>query len=339
MNRRTALGLAALGSASLACALLLGRSDTAPPEGGGLVFEGLAASLPQAARVEIASGGKSVVLLRRAETGAEAWGVAERDAYPAQLPKLRELLTGLAELRLSAPRTQDPAQFARLGVEEPAAANNATALRVLDKEGRVLANLITGHRRSLTRGNVAEQIYIRRPGENRVWLADGRLAPEADPLSWLVRDLLDIKRDKLAAIRVTRGETSLALARKDGTLTLTTPADRAADAVKLEQLGSALESLTLNDVRKGAAPGAPSGQAVFETTDGLTLTFLVSKDDKALWTTIQASGTGAEAYARLAGWAFNLPDWRESALLPQLSDLLPPPATSSAEPPAPGPQE
>ena len=329
MNRRSALILAASGTASLAAALLLGRPDAAPPEGGALVFEALAAKLPFATRIEITSAGKNVSLVKQGET----WGVAERDAWQAERPKLRELLTGLAELRLAAPRTQDPASFARLGVEDPAASNNATSLRVLDQNGQTLASLITGHRRSLTRGNVAEQIYIRRPGEGRVWLAEGHLAPDADPQSWLVRDLLDIRRDQITALHTTRGEVKIALTRQDGKLALSTPADTTADAVKVEQLGSGLESLTFTDIRKGAAPGTTLGDSVFETQEGLTLTFALSRDGQQLWTTITAAGTCAERYANLTGWAFNLPEWKESALLPQFSDLLP------VKPPAPEPSE
>ena len=78
-------------------------------------FQGLAEKLQQAARVEITHAGQTLVITK----GPEKWGLADRGGFPVQQDKLRELLTGLTELRLTEPRTSDPAQFSKLGVEDP----------------------------------------------------------------------------------------------------------------------------------------------------------------------------------------------------------------------------
>ena len=86
------------------------------------------------------------------------------------------MLTALTELRLVEPRTKDPAEFSRLGLEDP---NGKTAksdlLRVLDASGKPIVSLIVGHRRVRTQGNVPEQIFVRRPDDNQTWLAEGSL--------------------------------------------------------------------------------------------------------------------------------------------------------------------
>ena len=77
------------------------------------MFPDLAPKLKDAARVEITHQGKQTVIEKRSDGG---WGLASMHDYPVQDTKLRGLLTGLTELRLTEPRTSDPAQFARLGV-------------------------------------------------------------------------------------------------------------------------------------------------------------------------------------------------------------------------------
>ncbi len=332
MRRRTALSLAVVGGGALAASLLVGRSRDALPEGGGrLAFDGLAARLLQAARVEIAGAGKTATLAR---TG-ESWGVAERQGYPVLLSRLREFLTGLAELRLLEPRTADAAQFGRLGVDEPGPQSSAASVRVLDGSGTVLASLIAGHRRTLTRGNVAEQIYIRLPDSPRAWLAEGRLAADADPLSWVSRDLVDLAANTIASAKITRGDETLSFGREGADFRLLSPSAPNLDTYKVESVAAALAGLTLSDVHRPPLPGTPLGQSVFRTGEGLELTFTLSRDGDRLWTTIAASGPGAERHAGLAGWVYQLPEWKERGLAPRLSDLTaaPPPAKPASPAP------
>ncbi len=81
------------------------------------------AAAEDAARVEITHQGKQTVIEKRADGG---WGLASMHDYPVQETKLRGMLTGLTELRLAEPRTTDPAQFGRLGVDDP---NGAASTR------------------------------------------------------------------------------------------------------------------------------------------------------------------------------------------------------------------
>ena len=87
--------------------------QTAVP-GGTLMFPDLAPKLQNVARIEITHQGRQTVIEKRADGG---WGVASMRDYPVREARLRGLLTGLTELRLAEPRTSDPAQFSRLGVD------------------------------------------------------------------------------------------------------------------------------------------------------------------------------------------------------------------------------
>jgi hypothetical protein len=323
-------GLIALGGgamASLGAALLLG------PEGevqgriaeGSLAFPGLAARLATARRIELRRGAQGTTLIRDGET----WRIAEQQGYPARPERVRETLTGLTELRLTEERSSDPAQWPRLGVEDPAGpGSGATLLRVFDAEGRPLAEMILGRRRIRTQGNQPEATYARRPGESRAWLAEGRLGADADPSLWIDRDLANLAPARLRRVEVMRtGQPPLVLARAgevDAPLDIVTPPDPpVADRVALDEVGRAFDGLSFIEVRT-EAPGEALGEARFHYTDEVTITVRPHREGELFWVRLGAEG-GEEAQrlnARFQGWAFQLGLWKEKAMIPRLEDLV-----------------
>lgn len=304
---------------------------------GSLMFPNLAPNLQGAARIEIVNKRKTLTIARQNEN----WGVADLGGYRVQPAKLREMLTGLTELRLIEPRTSDPEQFARLGLDDPAKPDStATQLRVLDAAGKVLVEIITGHRRMRTQGNVPESIYVRRPGENRSFLAEGRLAVDGDASLWLDRDIMNIPNARIAAVTATNGDNTLELARADGKLVLRSPENAGPmDDFKLEEVSRALETLSFTEVKPASeTPGEKIGGGVFVTTDGLRITATVFRAGEHIWARFEASGADAvkdEATRlndRLRGWAFQLGSWKQKALAPSLEDLKPTPPPAQDAP-------
>jgi hypothetical protein len=293
---------------------------------GTLVFPGLAGKLQAATMVEISNKGKTLRIAR----GKEFWGLADRGGYKVQQDKLREMLTGLTELRIIEPRTADPAQYDRLGVGDPNGANStANLLRVLDASGAPMAELITGHRRVRTAGNLPETLYIRRPGEAQSWLAEGRVQVDADPQLWFERDIVNIPLDRVASVVLRRGDAVLNFAKIDGKPALIQVPDQPKlDDYKLEDVFRALAQLTLTDVAEAAkAPGEKIGDAVYTLNDGVRITVTVARADKDIWIQLAAAGDGdaakpaAALQAGFAGWAFQLGAWKEKSFLPVMDDL------------------
>lgn len=342
MNRRTLLLLGTAAAATVGGIILLAPNtvDRSTVPGSGLAFEGLAGRLQGAARIEIVKADGTLALVRR----GEAWVLPDKGGYPVRPEKVRELLVGLTELRLVEPRTGDPAQHARLGVEDPAQpGGTGVLLRVLDAQGGALAELVLGRRRVRTQGNLPEGIYVRRPGETLAWLAEGRLPADADPQLWLDRDVANLPNARIRTVRVQReGEPPLRLERGDGAeapLRLVEPAEAPlADDVALDEIGRAFEFLTFLDVKPAAElPGTPLGEGSFALDDGLVITARPVREGEALWLVLAASGN-AEAErleARWRGWAYQVGAWKEKAFLPRLEDLAPRPATPPAEPASP----
>lgn len=343
MKRRPLLLLGGAAVVAAAAAAVLGpRAPDTPPETSSapLMFQNLAARLSGAARIEVRQGGKSVAVAKR---DAETWVLPDMQDYPVRPEKVRELLVGLTELRLTERRTSDAAMLERLGLEDPAAANStASMLRVLDGKGDPIAELVVGRRRMRTQGGVPESVYVRRPAETQAWLAEGRLPLDADPQLWIDRDIANIARERVLKVEATRlGEPPLVLTRgegPDGRLAVTTPAQTPPlEDTSLDEVGRAFEFLTLTDVRKDAAgPGQPLGETRFTLTDNLAIVVSGRQDGENTWVRLAAAGDdeAARLNARWRGWAYKVAEWKAKALLPRLDDLRKTEPSPTAQPPA-----
>ena len=308
-------------------------------DSGRLMFPDLAAKLKDARRIEITNKGKTTVI----EDKNGVWGVADRGGYPVQESKLRGMLTALTELRLTERRTSDPAEFSRLGVEDPTKETTGTAslLRVLDGKGEPILAVIVGHRRMRTQGNVPEEVYVRAPNDNQAWLADGSLQADVDPQAWLNRDIVNISHTLITKVVATKDGQTIELTRDGDKLKVTQPSEYPKlDDYKLEDVGRALENLTFQDVKPASEPiGDKIGDAVFSTSDGLEIAVAVYHQDKDSWTRINVTAPdrgkpeAERLNTKLSGWAFETGAWKDKSLVPSLDDLKAPPPAPAATPP------
>ena len=360
MRTGTLVALCVVGAAALGGGWYFGTAHQPTEQtsvaSGTLMFPGLAAHLAQAARIEITHQGTTITLARIGDKPEAPWGLVQRGMYPVQTTKLRGMLTALTELRLVEPRTSDRAQYGRLGLDDAdQKTSTADLLRVDDAAGKPIAELLVGHRRVRTEGNVPDQVFVRRPGEAQTWLAEGSLQVDADPQLWLDRDVANIDHSRIATVVVYHGDGELDFTAKDGKLVLTAPANAPKlEDYKVDDLDRGLELLTFEDVapEKDAAAnkvGDPVGTSVFTTTDGLAVHVTVSKGEKDIWARLSATADGpgatdktkdeaAKLNAKWGGWIFQLGAWKQAALTPDLDALKAPPPTPTpaAAPAAPG---
>lgn len=329
MRRRTLLLLGTAAAATVGAAIILTPDSTEPPPSSAtpLAFPGLAPRLANAARIEVTRH-DGTLAIRRAQ--GEIWVLPAKADHPVRPERVRELLVGLTELRLTEPRTANPEMLERLGVEDPTRPGATSALlRVLDANGAPIAELVVGRRRMRVQGNVPETVYVRRPNENQAWLAEGRLPLDADPNLWIDRDIANIPRERIRAATIHRAaEGTLVLRRGrdlDAALAVVEPAETPElDEISVDEIARAFEFLTFLDVRAAAdMPGEWLGEAEFELTDNLRIAVAGRKEGDSLWVRLSARGD-AEAErldARWRGWAYQVGQWKEKAFLPRLEDL------------------
>ena len=312
--------------------LTAGDRTASPVPAGERALPGLAAKLGDLAWIGLSRGSTKIDFA--AVNGS--WAVVEKGNYPAAQGKMRQLLLGLADLTLVEPKTERPELFARLDLDDPAN-GKATDVKLNDRIGQTVAELIVGKRRADRLGAGNDAVYIRKPGLDRVWLARGSLDVGGEIVDWLDRGILDIPAGRIASITLTGSD--------GATLTLSRaqPAERfaVADAppdtkfkpAALAEPSGALAALDLADVKPAADQPMPdSGVATvsFTTFDGLTIDLRLFSRDNSDWIAVTASGQdAAEAEAKainakLGGWSYAVTQDRAKLLRTRLADLVEP---------------
>ncbi len=367
MTRRSIIVLAAV-LAVLVLIILLGQRGEQPPgdELGSLV-PGLQERLDAVTAVTITAPGSAVVAtIQRGDSG---WTVAQRDGFPADVSRLRNVLTALAEARRIERKTANPQFYERLGVRpiEDAEANGTlVTIAGLDEPIAIIVGDAAG----------TDYRYVRLQNDAVSWLIDRDPDVPDDTGEWLAAELLDIGGDRIQSVtishpdgevvqvsRSSRDQTNLAVA--------DIPAGRELlyDGVA-NVIGDVLEKLTLEDVEPAAAePSATPIRSVFKTFDGLVITAAGFERDDAAWVSFSAAfdpeqaaafapdeaeavageaESGADAGAesdggdddvaseaarlneRLAGWHYKITQFKFDQMTRNMDDLLQtPPAEDS----------
>ncbi len=118
--------------------------------------------------------------------------MAERNDYPADGRKLRQLLLGLAALTYVEPKTKEARNYSRLEVEDAGAkGSQSTLVTVSGAQGKLLGEIIAGKRVTDALGGGDDGVYVRKPDDAQSWLARGTLDLPDTP-GWLDPALLDL---------------------------------------------------------------------------------------------------------------------------------------------------
>jgi hypothetical protein len=332
-GRFTALLIAAL--IVLAAALYLGsrRNAGEPSAEGTLFLPQLASMLGTVSAIDLQKGAATAaVTLHR--TG-EQWTVAQRADYPADATKVHKLLLSLADAKIVEEKTSNPANFAVIGVEDPAkagAAGTQITLSTKDAKRSVIVGKPTGE------GN-----FARRGGEDRSFTVEPGITADVDPKAWIDSRLLDVPAAQIQRVeekfasgpgysvhRLKPGEDGFAL---DGA----PPVGRKLlDAKGLAPSAGALSSLIADDVAAASSIDfSKSSQAIFTLADGNVITVTGTAADDKRWIEVQ-SAKDATLNAKAQNRAFEVANYRFDAIFRPLEQLLVPKETKPP-PTAPAP--
>lgn len=300
---------------------------------GDLVLPGLEQKVNTVSEVDLRRGDGTRTSLKKASTG---WVVGERE-WAADPGKVRKLLLDLGALNVVEEKTRLPANYPLLGVDD-VSTPKATGTQIdVVTPGRTLS-LIVGKSSSGKSG------YVRVAGTAPSLLAAPLLTPDADPKSWLERALVDLPQTRIRQVEEKPAEGPSFSATRDKkeqpdfTVAPIPKGRQLTSAGAADSIAASLGALTLEDVHKAAAPAdAKLARAVFRTFDGLELEITGRKDGSRALITLAARSTAkdaeAEAHAldtRLAGWEFEIPDYKYGAIFRTLNDLLQPPPAKPA---------
>jgi hypothetical protein len=294
---------------------------------GDLVLPGLERNVNTVTQMSLRRGDDTHTTLGK--SGPE-WMVAER-GWPADRGKVRKLLLDLGALNVVEEKTRLSANYPQLGVED-IGAPKAAGTRVEVTSPAQKWALIVG------KPSWAKSGYVRVADQVQSLLAAPLLTVDADPKAWLERAVLDIPAEHVREVEEHPAEgagftASRAKAEQSNFTVAPLPKGRELSAPgAADALAAALSALTLEDVSKAAAtPDAKGPRALFRTFDGLEVQVSGRKDGTRSLVSLSAQSTtpagAADAQqmsARLAGWEFQVPDYKYAAIFTPLDELLKP---------------
>lgn len=302
---------------------------------GDLVLPGLEHSINTVTQLTLRKGDGTQATVKRS---GEAWSVSER-GWPADVSKVRKLLLALGALNVVEEKTRLPANYASLGVEELTSPKASGTRIEVSAPGRSWA-LIIG------KSSNAKSGYVRVAGAAQSLLAAPLLSVDADPKFWLDRALADLASDRVRQVEEQPGQGpgySVSRGKKDAPHFGVSPLPRGRELIgpgSADGIPASLSALTLDDAHKAAGGAdAHASHAVFRTFDGLEVEATGRKDGtrSLIALSARASGKDAEAEAtrlnaRLAGWEFDVPEYKYTAIFTPLDELLKKPPEPEKKP-------
>jgi hypothetical protein len=204
-------------------------------------------SINNVSRVEIvAAGNELVATLEKSEN---SWKLVQMGGYRADWQRLRTLLAALAEARVVESKTSKPEYYARLGVEDIAAADAGGVLVKLDFGDRVTGVLVG--KASLGRPGQ----YVRLQDVVQSALIDREIEVSTLAQDWVDSTIVDINSSEVAEVEIIHpsGErvlvTRISADQTDFDLVGLSPEREIKSSWAVNSLGSVMGLLTLESVR------------------------------------------------------------------------------------------
>jgi hypothetical protein len=332
MNRQGLMTLAIVAVLAIAAAIFFsGRRNAVPESAGTQLFPALAGRLNSVNQVTVLKGSPTPLLTLHKQ--GEQWTVAERADYPADVPKLRQLLQSLADAKILEEKTSNPASYAVIGVEDPLKPGAGGAeVEVSAADGKHA--VIVG--KSASNGN-----FVRRAGEEKSYSVSPGISVDVEPRYWIDTKLLDLPLADIQKVDMKLASGSAYTIHR----TAAPPADFVLDAVPAGRTASdpqtlspsptTYSNLSADDVAQAADIdfGKPS-VATVTLGGGKVVTLTGAVVGEKHWLTV-ASTQDAALNAKATGRAYEISNFRYDAIFRPLDQLLVPKPAPEAKKTAP----
>mgnify|MGYP002620567520 FL=1 len=296
----------------------------------GKLLPNLEATAPNLARIVIEQGGTTATI----EQSGDQWAIQSEDGYPASTEKIHAFVNALAEAELIEAKTANADRYHLLDVSDPAKDNAARRIRLEDKDGETIGEIIAGKTRFGQSGMTVAGTYVRRPGETQSWLADERIVGGTALRDWAAPRVFEVPTETIASATVEiPGDQKYEVKRLDegkGHQLITIPDGKKIRYINaVDNIIEAASFLDLDSARKASdAKGGEAGTVTLTLDSGLKIAMSVRREKDGAWAKIDATGEGdaktaAEDIKRRAeGWEFQIHPSKVQTIYKKLDELV-----------------
>ncbi len=296
--------------------------------------------------IELKSGEKKVSLRR----SGGSFVVASKADYSASTEKVNNLLTSVIDIRCERKVTDSPENHADLGVRE--GGSDATVVSFYNADGKRLLGLLKGKNAENSPGS-----YVRRMGEDTVYLSQKPLMLQTSGLDYVDRTLLSLSEDNMELVKVgIKGDTYQLTAGDDGKAALkNVPEGKQAKQSVCGTVFGALTNLRLEDLHRAGDVDVEEwdGDYRCQLGNGVTYRIQTASKDETYYAKLSAGArpadveiTGTESDEELnekeeakkeaqeamqtaksfkqkhSGWVYEIAEWQAEKLRKPLSELV-----------------
>ena len=255
------------------------QSSVINKQAGAYLFPGLEAKINNIAKIEVVKGQDHVTI----EHTDNSWQIAEKDQYPADLSKIKEVVLKIAAFTTVEPKTKLADNYGKLNVEDPTAENaKSVQVTLKDSAGNELASVIVGRTESGGFTSVGQdKTYVRKAQDDQVWLVNGGLVVNEAPSNWVTEEILNIESSRVKKVAINRKNTKAVIIQKDNpgngdfVLSDLPKGKEPKSQAELSQVARSMERLRMLDVQKAEGFTFPDDKTItteLQTFDGLVIT-------------------------------------------------------------------
>lgn len=295
-----ALALATLVAViGVAFVMTSGNSGPTAREPGSLMLPELAADTANVQRIVMTRAGEKTTVKRVEGSGETAkWVVEEFSDYPSHPLLVRDVTASVAGLQTLEPKTRRPDLYSKLDVGDPTSPDaKSTRLEFFGADDKKLGDIIVGRTKSAIAGQ--ESVYVRRPDEERAWLAKGKVVVPYNRIGWVDNQFLvvDLPRVKTATLNKPAKGPRVRVFKKskderDFTIEGMPAGYEVKDIFAAEDVARVIQQLSFEDVRpadKLKIDTSAKPWAEFVTFDGLKIDLWLTEADGKNWVAVRAS--------------------------------------------------
>ena len=275
------------------------------------------------------------------------WVLAERHDYPVSDQIVRELVIGLAELKILEPKTKLAKLYPRIQVDDLAGEKSlAKHLMVKGKGGEALIDALIGRRNFDTTGLTDEGRYVRRTGEAQSWLVAGRFDIPDAIKKWVAKEFMNVDAKRVDTARTVQPDGSQLIVQREKAgetrfKVLNVPEGREVEyQIDVDNISDGADKIEFEDVAKPGEVEFPKDQTIhttYHTYDGLIIDVdLVARDESKsdFWARFKASvADNAEKKdeiakeaekinAEVTNWVYKVPAFKFRYMTRKLEEVL-----------------